>query len=51
MLFRNKYYFLSNMYPCKITYNGLTYTCVEAAFQAQKNTTESGISNWQTGYL
>lgn len=36
MLFRDKYYFLSNMYPCTIEYNGIVYTSVEAAFQAQK---------------
>lgn len=28
--------FLSNMYPCKVEYEGLTYTCSEAAFQAAK---------------
>ena len=40
MVFRNKYSFLSNMYPCEIkvelfehTYN---FTCVESAFQALK---------------
>lgn len=36
MLFRNQYWFLSNMYPCVIEYKGITYSCVEAAFQAQK---------------
>lgn len=34
--FRNDYYFLSNMYPCKIELDGLEYRCAEAAFQAQK---------------
>lgn len=34
--FRNENYFLSNMYPCKVTYNGVTYECAESAFQAQK---------------
>lgn len=36
MQFRNEYYFLSNMYPHDIAYGGHTFTCVEAAFQAQK---------------
>lgn len=37
MEFRNQYDFLSNMYPCKITDDyGLTYSCVESAFQAAK---------------
>lgn len=34
--FRDENYFLSNMYPCKIAYNGLTYLNAEAAFQASK---------------
>lgn len=34
--FRGDHYFLSNLYPCKITYDGLTYYSVEAAFHAQK---------------
>ena len=34
--FRGKYGFLSNFYSCIITYEGLTYTSVEAAFQASK---------------
>lgn len=41
MQFRGKYYFLSNMYPCKVTV-GLetgvfTFSCSEAAFQACKD--------------
>lgn len=40
MIFRGKYYFLSNMYPCSITFSlggkMYTFTCVEAAFQALK---------------
>jgi ribA/ribD-fused uncharacterized protein len=28
--------FLGNFYPCSITYNGLTFSCSEAAFQAAK---------------
>lgn len=35
--FRGNKYFLSNMFPCKIEYEGYTYNCVESAFQAQKN--------------
>ncbi len=34
--FRGKYYFLSNFYPAKVTYEGFTYKNNEAAFQAQK---------------
>ena len=30
------YEFLSNMYESEITYEGITYRCAEAAFQAQK---------------
>lgn len=48
MLFRNEYFFLSNMYPSKISipivipgdkphYETLTFSCVEAAFQAMKD--------------
>ena len=35
--FTGIYAFLSNAYPCKVTFNGVTYQCAEAAFQAQKN--------------
>ncbi len=34
--FRNDYYFLSNMYPCKIKYDGLTYECSETIYIAMK---------------
>lgn len=34
--FVDEYYFLSNMFPCKIEYEGLVFDCAEAAFQAQK---------------
>lgn len=37
MKMRDEYWFLSNMYPCKITYNGHTYECIESAFHAQKD--------------
>jgi ribA/ribD-fused uncharacterized protein len=36
MEFKGDYYFLSNMYPAKIVYEGIEYTCSEAAYQAQK---------------
>ena len=36
MEFRNDFWFLSNMCEVPITYRGLTYKCVESAFQAQK---------------
>ena len=41
MIFRDNFYFLSNMYPCKVNYRGTEYTCAESAFQAQKCTKES----------
>ena len=34
--FHGEYRFLSNFYPCRITFCGLTFTSVEAAFQAAK---------------
>ena len=34
--FRKEFFFLSNFYPCIITYNGITYSTSEAAYQAQK---------------
>lgn len=41
MLFRDKYWFLSNMFPCSVTLEfdeGIyTFTCAEAAFQACMN--------------
>ncbi len=36
MEFKDNYFFLSNFYTCKLTYDGLTYFNSEAAFQAQK---------------
>lgn len=38
MYFRNEYWFLSNMYPCKIRVNGLEFQCAEACFQSFKTT-------------
>ena len=34
--FRGKYFFLSNFYYCKVTYNGLIYLNSEAAYQSMK---------------
>ena len=34
--FRGSYYFLSNMYPCPVVYEGMEFKCAEAAFQAAK---------------
>lgn len=40
MYFKNKYYFLSNMYPCDIEAvvddKKYSFTCVESAYQAHK---------------
>jgi len=37
MFMQNEYFFLSNMYPCEVTYNGHTFQNSEAAYQAQKD--------------
>lgn len=34
--FTGNYAYLSNFYPCPVTYDGITYANAEAAFQAQK---------------
>jgi len=34
--FKHEYFFLSNMFPCSVVYNGLKYLCAESAFQAAK---------------
>ena len=39
--FRGNYYFLSNFYPCKVQYRGITYPTSEAAYQAQKTLDEN----------
>lgn len=36
--FDTSYFFLSNFYPCNVTYKGITYLSSEAAFHAQKTT-------------
>lgn len=41
MIFRGKFWFLSNMYSHNITYKGHTYACAESAFQAQKDATQA----------
>jgi len=38
--FRGKYFFLSNFYEVPVTYRGITYRNNEAAFQAQKVSSE-----------
>lgn len=37
MRFRDRYYFLSNFYPCTIVIDGFEYQSAEAAFQGQKS--------------
>lgn len=34
--FRGDYFFLSNFYPCKVEFEGMSFPCAEAAFQAAK---------------
>ena len=34
--FRGEHGFLSNMYDCPVTYKGVTYSCSESAYQAQR---------------
>lgn len=36
MYMRDKYFFLSNFYPCDVYYRGLHFNSAEAAFQSQK---------------
>lgn len=50
MYMRNEYFFLSNFYPCKITFMGLTYENVEAASQAQKCPERATEFVYLTGY-
>lgn len=37
MLFKGKYEFLSNFYPCVISLDGITYPSTEHAYQAMKS--------------
>lgn len=39
--FQGNFFFLSNFYECPVTYKQLTYTNAEAAFQAQKCTSDA----------
>lgn len=51
--FRGPFKFLSNLYATPITYNGLTYCCLEAAYQAQKSldyTVHTRFANIQLPY-
>lgn len=50
MIFRNDYWFLSNMYPCSIEYKGKRYSCVESAFQAQKEPGKADMFTHLTGF-
>lgn len=36
--FKDEYAFLSNFHPCRLDYDGLSFTSVESAFQAAKTT-------------
>lgn len=50
MVFRNEYYFLSNMYPCNINLKMrdddiYTFKCAEAAYQAMKTNKSEEIKN------
>lgn len=45
--FRNEYSFLSNMYSCQVTIEGMgTFTCAEAAFQACKCTNQEDMKSF-----
>lgn len=44
--FRGEYFFLSNFYMAPVTYNGITFTNNEAAFQAQKCMDPEGIKGF-----
>lgn len=37
MRFRNEYWFLSNMYECELSVNGMKFKSLESAFQAFKS--------------
>jgi len=44
--FRNRYYFLSNMYPCTIQFDELVYNSSECLFQALKCLSKSDRSKF-----
>ena len=50
MVMRGQYYFLSNMYPCRVEYNGHVFKCSEAAFQAQKDLSKVSSFEKADGY-
>lgn len=39
--FKKEYYFLSNMYSCKVEFGDFVFNSSEAAYQAQKSTTQA----------
>lgn len=39
--FSNKYWFLSNFYPCGVTFNDINYLSTEHGYQAEKSTDET----------
>lgn len=38
--FMGNYYFLNNFYPCRVMYKGIWFSSSEAAYQAQKNSSD-----------
>lgn len=54
MKFRDEFWFLSNMYPCRVRVNvgGLprTFTCAESAFQACKDPRAAGMFMKMNGF-
>lgn len=50
--FKNEYYFLSNMYPCSVMFEGKIYPSAESAFQAAKliNPEERNVFTSLDGY-
>lgn len=54
MQFRNEYYFLSNMYPCKITFilndKSYTFLSAESAYQACKSPVNADMFCNLNGY-
>lgn len=49
MIFKDKYDFLSNYFVYPIEYKGIKYTCVQSAFQAQKDISRSKEFSQLTG--
>lgn len=42
--FRGDHFFLSNMFPCEINYNGNVFGSSEAAYMSRKNNSKSWLS-------